>query len=96
MKNDNFAEYAKALEGMDRIELVLDLLIEKKITKDQAVVLIANDKQIKGKEVEETVYPNWWNPGAGTITTTGTGLISQVQTTTNPYKYTAANGSTLT
>jgi len=60
MKKDNFAEYAKELEGMDRIELILDLLVAKKITKNQAVVLIANDKQIKDKE-EEIVFPcSYW------------------------------------
>ena len=44
MTSTKFTEYAKNLRGMERIELVLDLLIEKKITKDQATVLIANDK----------------------------------------------------
>lgn len=96
MKNDNFAEYAKELEGMDRIELVLDLLVDKKITKDQAVVLIANDKQIKEKPVktEDSVkYPNWWNtPGAGTITTTPyVTNPSSYPTTTNPYTITTTS-----
>lgn len=78
MKKDNFAEYAKELEGMDRIELILDLLVDKKITKDQAVVLIANDKQIKDKDVKTNPI-DWWS---------GSTLVNSPYyptTTTTPY-----------
>jgi hypothetical protein len=77
---DKLKQYINDVKGMDRIELVLDLLVDGKITKAQAVVLIANDKLIKTeKSTIDKVDPYWYdasnalkyvNPYQTTITTT--------------------------
>ena len=82
MKKD-FKAYIEKLEGMDRIELILELFKEDKITIDQAVVLIANDKVVN-------TTPNWNNSGI-----TYTPSINYGNTTTTPYHayQTATSGS---
>lgn len=95
-------EYLDDVKGMDRIELVLDLLVDGKITKAQAVVLIANDKIIKDND-KPTLVKDWWNSGSATTTTpcvplnqpyyhtTSAPYGSTITTTalTNPHTYTA-------
>jgi len=77
----------KDIQGMDRIELILDLYKEDKITKDQALVLIVNDKQIK----EPTI--NWNANAIATYPTTTTPYIYTAPD--NPYT-TTYTGSSIT
>jgi hypothetical protein len=80
-----FKDYIKELQGMERITLILDLLVDKKITKEEAVVLIANDKQIKDAPTKDA-YPkftdNWIQPySSGTNPYTSSGNIGTITTT---------------
>lgn len=65
MKKD-FKEYLEKLEGMDRIELILDLLVDKKINKDQAVVLISGDKSVNIPPKITITQPTWTYGSSGT------------------------------
>jgi hypothetical protein len=81
-----FKEYIKELQGMERITLILDLLVDKKITKEEAVVLIANDKQIKDtptKDVYPTILQDTWvtNPYIHTGTSAATTYADTTVTT---------------
>jgi hypothetical protein len=95
---DKFKEYMKDIQGMDRIELILDLYKEDKITKDQALVLIVNDKQIK-----EEPQIHWKSSIGSTITntpyvyptTTVTTPYVHTTPTTNPYTTTYSDSGTI-
>lgn len=73
---DKFEEYVKELQGMERLELILDLLVDRKITKAQATILIVNDKQFKEEPIK-------WEPYQFK-----TPFYGGVPTTTSPYTIT--------